>query len=111
MKTKADILNAIPSEMDLETYFDSLTIFEKRELINELEVCKSHFTKNFKPKMYLAIFSYTCSFLCFFGIKEEWFIYYLIAINLPLSIFLFLDFKDTSLYDKVIRKLERRLAE
>jgi hypothetical protein len=61
--------------------------------------------------MYLAIFSYTCSFLCFFGIKEEWFIYYLIGINLPLSIFLFLDFKDASLYDKVIRKLERRLAE
>ena len=111
MKTKADILNAIPSEMDLETYFDSLTIFEKRELINELEVCKSHFKKNFKPKMYLAAFSYTCSFLCYFGIKEEWFIYYLIGINLPLSIFFFLDIKDASLYDKVIRKLERRLAE
>jgi hypothetical protein len=110
-KTQATILNAIPENMNLETYFDSLTIFEKRELINELEVCKSHFTKNLKPKMYLAIFSYICSFLCYFGIREVWFIYYLIGINLPLSIFLFLDIKDASFYDKAIKKLERRLAE
>ncbi len=111
MKTKAEILNAIPSGMDLETYFDSLTIFEKRELINELEICKGHFTKNLKPKMYLAIFSYICSFLCYFGIREEWFIYYLMGINLPLSIFLFLDIKDASFYDKVIKKLESRLSK
>ena len=58
MKTKADILNAIPAGMDLETYFDSLDIFEKRELINELEVCKSHFTKYLKPKLYFAFFSF-----------------------------------------------------
>ena len=55
MKTKAEILNAIPSGMDLETYFDSLTIFEKREMINELEICKSHFTKNLKPKIKFLI--------------------------------------------------------
>jgi hypothetical protein len=109
-KTQATILNAIPANLNLETYFDSLTIFEKRELINELEVCKSHFTKNLKPKMYLAIFSYVCSFLCYFGIREEWFIFYLMVINLPLSIFLFLDIKDASFYDKVIKKLESRLA-
>jgi hypothetical protein len=30
MKTKADILNAIPVGMNLETYFNSLNIFEKR---------------------------------------------------------------------------------
>ena len=109
MKTKAEILNAIPSGMDLENYFDSLTIFEKRELINELEICKGHFTKNLKPKIYLALFSYVCSFLCYLGIREEWFIYYLISINVPLSIFLFLNIKNVSLYDKVIKKLERRL--
>jgi hypothetical protein len=108
-KTQATILNAIPANMNLETYFDSLTIFEKRELINELEVCKSHFTKYLKPKIYLALFSYVCSFLCYFGIREEWFIYYLISINVPLSIFLFLNIKNVSLYDKVIKKLERRL--
>ena len=108
-KTQATILNAIPANMNLETYFDSLTIFEKRELINELEVCKSHFTKYLKPKIYLALFSYVCSFLCYFGIREEWFISYLISINVPLSIFLFLNIKNVSLYDKVIKKLERRL--
>ena len=110
MKTKADILNAIPSGMDLETYFDSLDIFDKRELINELEVCKSHFTKYLKPKIYSILFSYATSFICYFGIREEWFIYYLIGMNLLLSIFLLLDIKDVSFYEKVIEKLERRLS-
>jgi len=108
-KTTAELLNAIPDGMDLGTYFDSLDIFDKRELINELEVCKSHFTEYLKPIIYLALFSYGCSFLCYFGIREEWFIYYLIGINVPLSIFLFLNIKDASFYDKVIKNLERRL--
>ena len=106
MKTKADILNAIPVGMTLETYFNSLNIFEKRELIDELEVCKSHFTKQFKQKVYLSLISYTCSFVCFFGIGEALFLCYLVLINIPLSIFLFLDFKDASLYDKAIKKLD-----
>ncbi len=110
MKTKADILNAIPSGMDLETYFDSLDIFEKRELINELEVCKSHFTKYLKPKLYFAFFSYAYSLLSYFGMQEAWFIFYLIGMNLLISIFLFLDIKDASVYEKVIKKLERRLS-
>ncbi len=110
MKTKADILNAIPSGMDLETYFDSLDIFDKRELINELEVCKGHFTKYLKPKIYSKFFSYVTSFICYFGNREDWFIYYLIGLNLLLSIFLFLDIKDASFYEKVIEKLERRLS-
>jgi hypothetical protein len=105
MKTKAEILNAIPPGMDLETYFDSLNIFEKRELIDELEVCRSHFTKHFKQKVHLALISYTCSFVCFFGVGETWFLYYLVVINIPLSIFLFLDFKDAKFYQKVIKKM------
>ncbi len=105
MKTKADILNAIPAEMNLETYFETLNIFEKRELIDELEVCKSHCTKHFKQKVHFALISYTISFVCYFGIGEAWFLYYLVGINIPLSIFLFLDFKDGALYDKAIKKL------
>ena len=108
-KTTAELLNAIPAGMNLGTYFNSLDIFDKRELINELEVCKSHFTKYLKPNIYLVLFSYVCSFLCYFGIREEWFIYYLIGINVPLTIFLFLNIKDASFYDKVIKNLERRL--
>jgi hypothetical protein len=105
MKTKAEILNAIPPGMDLETYFDSLNIFEKRELIDELEICRSHFTKHFKQKVHLALISYTCSFVCFFGVGETWFLYYLVVINIPLSIFLFLDFKDAKFYQKAIKKM------
>ena len=111
MKTQAVILNAIPSGMDLETYFDSLNIFQKRELINELEVCKGHFAKNIKAKVMLVLFSYTCSFLCYFGIKEDWFIFYLFCLNVPLSIFLFLDMKNYSVYENVIKILERRLSK
>lgn len=109
MKKTAEILNATPAGTDLETYFDSLDIFDKRELINELEVSKGHFAKHLKPQIYMALFSYVCSFLCYFGIKEDWFIYYLIGINVPLSIFVLLNAKDVIFYEKAIKKLERRM--
>jgi hypothetical protein len=109
MKTNADILNSIPSEMDLITYFDSLSIFEKRELINELKVCNSFFNKNMRLKTRLVLFSYGCSFFCYFRISENWIMYYLIGINVPLSLFLFRGIQEALFYEKAIRKLERRL--
>ena len=42
---------------------------------------------------------------------EAWFIFYLIGINLLISIFLFLDIKDASIYEKAIKKFEIRLSQ
>jgi hypothetical protein len=110
-KTTAELLNAIPDGIDLGTYFDSLDIFDKRELINELEVSKSFFTKNYKRNTFLVFVSYLISFSCYFGIKETWFIYYLICVNIPLTIFLFLSIKNSLEYLRAIKKLERKLSQ
>jgi hypothetical protein len=109
MKT-AEIINAIPQNMSLETYFDSLNVFEKRELIDELEEAKNNYSKNLKRNSALACFSYLVSFGCYFGVQETWFIYYLICLNIPLSFFLFLSYKSSYSYSKSIRVLEKRLG-
>lgn len=106
---KAEILNAIPFGIDLETYFESLDIFDKRQLINELEVAKNNCAKNIKRNILLACFSYLVSFSCYFGIQEVWFFFYLICINIPLSIFLLLAINNSQCYLRAIRILEKKL--
>jgi hypothetical protein len=106
MKT-AEIINNIPKNMGLKEYFSSLNIFDKMALINELEFSKSIYSKNLNRNLSLASFSYLISFLCFWGIAEMWFVYYLILINLPLSIILFLNIKSYNLYNKAIIELEK----
>ena len=108
MKT-AEIINAIPENMSLETYFDSLDIFEKRQILNELEKSKEIFSKSLNRNTKLACFSYLVSFGCYFGIQETWFIFYLVCLNIPLSFVLFLNFKSSYTYLKAIRILEKRL--
>ena len=108
-KTQATILNAIPSNMDLETYFESLDVFDKRALLDELEICKGHFTKNLKRNTVMVLISDLTSFLCYFGIREEWFIYYLFCINIPMSIFLFLTYRSASIYYLAIEKLKKSI--
>ncbi|MFM7667500.1 MAG: hypothetical protein ACKO7D_04855 [Bacteroidota bacterium] len=108
MKT-AEILNAIPQNMSLEAYFDSLDVFEKRQLLNELEVTKENYSISLNRNTKLACFSYLVSFGCYFGVKETWFIFYLICLNIPLSFFLFLNYKNSYTYLKAIRILEKRL--
>jgi hypothetical protein len=46
IKSEASLLNAIPTGVDLTDYFNTLTVFEKRELIQELEFCREIQFKN-----------------------------------------------------------------
>jgi hypothetical protein len=102
----AEIINNIPKNMGLNEYFLSLNIFDKRKLINELEFSKSIYSKNLNRNLSLASFSYLISFLCFWGIAEAWFAFYLILINLPLSVILFVHFKNYNMYNKKVLELE-----
>jgi len=49
--------------------------------------------------------------LCYFGVQETWFIYYLILINVPLTIFLWLNVRNYTNYSGVARHLEKRMSE
>ena len=112
MKNKqAQVLNAIPENMTLTEYFDSLDVFEKRELIDELKYMGEVYSKNFTRNIILAGVSWLCSFLCYFGVQETWFIYYLILINVPLTIFLWLNIRNYTNYNGVARHLEKRMRE
>lgn len=111
MKKEANVLNSIKPDTTLDEHFDSLDIFEKREMIDELKQSKEYFSKNMGRNIFLAVFSYICSTLCFFGVQETWFFYYLIAINVPLSIFLYLNLRDFARYAKLAERYEKRLSE
>ena len=110
-KKQARVLNSIPHDMTLEEYFDSLDIFDKRELIEELKQAGSAYSKYATKQISLALFSWVCSFLCYFGVRETWFIYYLIIINIPLSIFLFLNVRNYTKYNGLARHFEKRMSE
>ena len=71
-KKEARVLNAIPENMTLTEYFDSLDVFEKRELIDELKYMGDVYAKNLSRNMILGGISWLCSFLCYFGIQETW---------------------------------------
>ena len=111
MKKEANVLNSIKPDTTLDEHFDSLDIFEKREMIDELKQSKEYFSKNMVRNIFFAVFSYICSALCYFGVQETWFIYYLIAINVPLSIFLYLNLRDFTRYAKLAERYEKRLSE
>lgn len=108
---QARVLNAIPNDMTLEEYFDSLDVFDKREMINELKQAGGAHSKYMTQQISLAVFSWVCSFLCYFGVRETWFAYYLIAINIPLSIFLWLNIRNFTNYNGLARYFEKRMSE
>jgi hypothetical protein len=111
MKKEANIINSIKPEVSLDEHFDSLDIFKKREMINEFKQSKEYFSKNMGRNIFFAAFSYICSALCYFGVQETWFIYYLMLINVPLSILLYLNLRDFTRYAKLAEKYEKRLSE
>jgi hypothetical protein len=107
-KETAQVLNSIPNGVQLEDYFKTLSFSEKEELIQELTVCKEHFSKDLTPYSTLAALSFLVSAACFFGIREAWFAFYLILLNIPLSIFYYLKIKRMSTYKAAIAHLRQK---
>ena len=111
MKKEANVINSIKPGVSLDEHFDSLDIFKKREMIDELKQSGEYFGKNMRRNIFFAVLSYICSAICYFGIQETWFIYYLLAGNVPVSIFLYLNIRDFTRYAKLAERYEKRLAE
>jgi len=111
MKKEATVLNSIKPGVSLDEHFDSLDIFDKREMIDEFKQSKGFFSKNMRRNIYLVAFSYICSAFCYFGVQETWFIYCLIAINVALSMLLYSQLRDFTRYAIMVERYEKRLAE
>ena len=110
IKTEATLLNSIPSGVQLTDYFDSLTVFKKRELIQELEFCREIQFNNLKRIVNLVLFSHLVSLVCYLGVKQEWFFYYLLFIHAPMDIFLFFKINSAQTFKIAIELLEKRMA-
>lgn len=107
--SEASILNAIPADIDLNSYFDSLSIFEKRELINELEFNRENHSKNVRRMAKLVLFSHLVSLGCYLVVQQEWFFYYLICIHTPMDVLLFFKIKSARTYKLAVEYLEKRM--
>jgi hypothetical protein len=109
-KNTAEILNAIPVGMELNDYFNTLDIFQKRELINEIKEMASLWVSKFKKMLPLAILSYVVSFVCYLGTDQSWAGWYLFAINIPLTFILFLHYRKAYRYSIAANILEKELV-
>ena len=110
IKSEASLMNAIPTGVDLTDYFDTLTVFEKRELIQELEFCREIQFKNLKRNVNWVLFSHLVSLVCYLGAEQEWFFYYLLCIHAPIDIFLFFKINTARTYQLAIELLEKRMS-
>jgi hypothetical protein len=110
-KNTAEVLNGIPVGMELNDYFNTLDIFQKRELINEIKEIAAFWVSKFKKMFPLAILSYVVSFLCYFGTDQSWAGWYLFAINVPLTVILVLHYIKAYKYTIAAKILEHKLID
>jgi len=110
-KKSAEILNAIPVGMELNDYFNTLDIFQKRELINEIKEMASLWVSKFKKMLPLAILSYIVSFVCYLGTDQSWAGWYLFVINVPLTVILILHYLKAYRYTIAAKILEHKLID
>jgi hypothetical protein len=109
-KNTAQILNNIPVGMELKEYFNSLDAFQKRDLIDEIKEIAAYWVSKSKRMLPLAILSYLCSFVCYFGTDQSWAGWYLFAINIPLTFILFLHYRKAYRYSIAANILEKELV-
>ena len=109
-KNTAQVLNNIPQGVELKEYFNSLDAFEKRELIDEIKEIASSWVAKSKRMLPLAILSFVCSFVCYFGTTQSWAGLYLLSINVPLAFILFLHYRKAYKYSIAAKILEKELV-
>ncbi len=110
-KKSAEILNAIPTGVELKDYFNTLDAFQKRELIDELKEIASLWVSKSKKTLPLAILSYVVSFVCYFGTDQSWAGWYLFAINVPLTFIHILHYVKAYRYTIAAKILEKELSK
>jgi hypothetical protein len=104
-KKKADVINAIPSDMDLLSYFLSLSNPEREMLMEELKVAQENLSVNNPQYVYMLVVCYLVSISCYFGVREYWFMAYLFAINLVVTLLYMSTLSKARPYKKSLRLL------
>jgi len=104
-KKRADVINAIPPDMDLLSYFLSLSNAEREMLMEELKVAEVNLSGNKPQYVYMLVVCYVVSVSCYFGVREYWFMAYLLAINLVVTLLYISTFSKARPYTKSLRLL------
>jgi hypothetical protein len=103
----AQIINNSSSNLGLQAFFKSLNVPNRKAIMDEINFFRTLYSKKLMRNFVLACFSYLISFVCFFGVQESWFALYLLVINIPLSIFLFVNYKKYKAYDNSLKILNQ----
>lgn len=104
------LIDSIPEEKTLDEYFDSLDIFEKRKMIEEIRSIGESFYKDLNKQIAFCIFCWSLSIIFYFGVRETWALIYFSVINIPLTIIVLLNRRDSIAYKSVARYFEKKMA-
>ena len=103
------ILSQKPENLSLIEYFNTLDVFDKRELINELELFKSMSDKSFKYFKYLLAFSVLSSVICISILPNILVVSTYTALSLGVFVIFYKKYKISIKYKSVIDYLQKNM--
>lgn len=103
------ILSQKPENLSLIEYSNTLNVFDKRELINELELFKSMSDKSFKYFKYLLAFSVLSSVICISILPNILVVSTYTALSLGVFVIFYKKYKISIKYKSVIDYLQKNM--
>jgi len=103
------ILSQKPENLSLIEYFKTLNVFDKRELINELELSKSKSDKSLKYFKYLLTFSVLSSVICISILPDILVVSTYTALSLGVFVIFYKKYKISIKYKSVIDYLQKNM--
>lgn len=103
------ILSKKPENLSLIEYSNTLNVFDKRELINELELFKSMSDKSFKYFKYLLAFSVLSSVICISILPNILVVSTYTALSLGVFVIFYKKYKISIKYKSVIDYLQKNM--
>ncbi len=106
---KYSILLKKPKNLSLVEYFDTLTVFDKRELINDLIAFKSISDKSLRYFNYLLAFSVLSSVICIAILPNVLVVSTYTLLSLSVFFIFYKKYKTSIKYKSVIDYLQKNM--
>lgn len=103
------ILSQKPKNLSLIEYFNTLNVFDKRELVNELELFKSISDKSLRYFNYLLAFSVLSSVICISILPNILVVSTYTLLSLSVFVIFYKKYKTSIKYKSVIEYLQKNM--
>lgn len=103
------MLSQKPENLSLIEYFNTLNVFDKRELINELELFKSMSDKSLRYFKYLLVFSVLSSVICISILPNILVVSTYTLLSLGVFVIFYKKYKISIKYKSVIDYLQKNM--